>query len=90
MPSVMRVAPVPLYNSFIDVHKFVMTLYEIFQHFDGKLLENSCSDNINQINGEDSHSTEEMPISARSSPSASATNHSSDSEPDSINGTNTL
>jgi hypothetical protein len=89
MPSVMRCAPSTLYNSFQDVHKFVMTLYEIFQNFDGKLSENS--DNIvNEMNGEDSHSAEEMPISARSSPSATTTNHSSDSEPDSIHGTNTL
>lgn len=90
MPSVMRVAPVPLYNSFIDVHKFVTTLYEIFHNFDGKLSENS-DDIIHELNGEDSHSTEDsMSISARSSPTASTTAHSSDSEPDSINGTNTL
>ena len=34
MPSVMRVAPAPLYNSFKDVHTFITTLYEIFKTAD--------------------------------------------------------
>ncbi|KAH9415567.1 hypothetical protein DERP_000053 [Dermatophagoides pteronyssinus] len=34
MPSVMRVAPTPLYNSFTDVYRFITTLYEIFQNMD--------------------------------------------------------
>ncbi|UXI21453.1 hypothetical protein NH340_JMT07396 [Sarcoptes scabiei] len=32
MPSVMRVAPTPLYNSFQDVHEFVTILFDIFQN----------------------------------------------------------
>lgn len=31
MPSVMRVAPIPLYNSFEDVYKFVHVLRDVIQ-----------------------------------------------------------
>lgn len=37
MPSVMRVAPAPLYNSFADVFTFVCTLREVFDSLEGKL-----------------------------------------------------
>lgn len=30
MPNVMRVSPVPLYNSFTDVYNFISTLRQIF------------------------------------------------------------
>lgn len=37
MPSVMRVAPVPLYNSFGDVFQFVCILRQVFDQLEGKL-----------------------------------------------------
>lgn len=74
MPSVMRVAPTPLYNSFSDVHKFITILHGIFQ-------------NIDKLDG--SSETFEM------DPAAQVCNnhddsYSSDSEADSLVGTNTL
>ncbi|XP_015789048.1 kynureninase [Tetranychus urticae] len=34
MPNVMRVSPVPLYNSFVDVYTFINTLKKVFDEFE--------------------------------------------------------
>ncbi|CAG2110975.1 unnamed protein product [Medioppia subpectinata] len=84
MPSVMRVAPVPIYNSFTDVHKFVKILYEIFQSFvtEEKEFDSLTNeDYMTEMHGDDS-----LNSSANSStcPSPSL----SDTEPDFVSATN--
>ncbi|XP_075585466.1 kynureninase isoform X2 [Dermatophagoides farinae] len=44
MPSVMRVAPTPLYNSFTDVYRFITTLYDIFQNMDSLSISHTDDD----------------------------------------------
>lgn len=76
MPSVMRVAPTPLYNSFTDVYRFITNLYEIFQNID------SLSVTANN------HELLEEAFTAETERSYSSI--SSDSEADSVTGSNTL
>lgn len=90
MPSVMRVAPTPLYNSFTDVYRFITTLYDIFQNMDGS-LSNSYADDasimaketigVTRINHENNNGDDGQGSSISGS----------DSEADSLGGsTNTL
>ncbi|XP_054158129.1 kynureninase-like isoform X2 [Oppia nitens] len=84
MPSVMRVAPVPIYNSFTDVHKFVSILYEIFEGFDiEKRLYDNCGeeDLFTEWHGDDNLSMSSSNSSACPSPTTV-----SDSDCDSFNG----
>lgn len=88
MPSVMRVSPAPLYNSFTDVYNFVKTLIQIFQDLDGKFYE-KC-DIIMEGMTEDILSDEKMIRGKTDASSRDGSLPSSDSEPDSMNGSNTL
>ena len=85
MPSVMRVAPTPLYNSFTDVYRFITTLYDIFQNMDSLSISHDDDFSImtketgGVINNEISDDGQGSSISG------------SDSEADSLGGsTNTL
>lgn len=42
LPSIMRIAPVPLYNTFSDVHKLVTIIREALDHLDSS----SCGDGV--------------------------------------------
>lgn len=76
MPSVMRVAPTPLYNSFTDVYKFITILYEIFQEMDSASM-------VNMVHNNDEMMTKET---------FQMVNNENDvsSDSDSLAGTNTL
>lgn len=78
MPSVMRVAPTPLYNSFTDVYKFISNLYEIFQNIDSLTVTANNQELLEEaftVTGETERSYSSI---------------SSDSEADSVSGSNTL
>ncbi|CAG2179773.1 unnamed protein product [Oppiella nova] len=89
MPSVMRVAPVPLYNSFTDVHKFVRILYEIFLSFDTEKrkfdTQMSNEDLMTEIHGGDSDG---LSLSSSNSSACPSPTTVSDSEPDFVSATN--
>ena len=78
MPSVMRVAPTPLYNSFTDVYKFISNLYEIFQNIDTLTV------------SANNHELLEEAFTMSNENDRSYSSISSDSEADSISGSNTL
>ena len=44
VPSIMRIAPVPLYNTFRDVFRLVTILREVFDHRDSSGISDSGSD----------------------------------------------
>lgn len=90
MPSVMRVAPVPIYNTFTDVYKFVITLHDVFKKLDGKwetFNNKVITEGSDVIENDDQNSQNAMSISNGSSP---INCNSSDSEADSHYGTFTL
>ncbi len=78
MPSVMRVAPTPLYNSFTDIYKFISNLYEIFQNIDSLTVTAN------------NHELLEEAFTVTCENERSYSSISSDSEADSVSGSNTL
>lgn len=91
-PNVMRVAPAPLYNSFTDVFKFVCVLREVIVMLDGQFeAERLTARSRSECKSDSCHSE----CNGSGASAASATNGSngmasSDSEPDSLVGSNTL
>lgn len=90
MPSVMRVAPVPIYNSFTDVFKFIKTLYQIFKDLNAeRKLFDTRKELMSEFCFEEIGSIETTPASSVCS-SPSLMGHSSDSETESLNESNIL
>jgi kynureninase len=90
MPNVMRVSPAPLYNSFEDVFNFVNALREVCQQLEGKFLDKvDCMEGVTEASSPGS-SNNGTPNKSTPTTNSSLTISSSDSEPDSLAGTNTL
>lgn len=101
----MRVAPAPLYNSYTDVFNFVVALRDVCSELDGKFESEDVEDDLpaadtvvhtNGHNKSEDHditlnqSGLDSPTPSSSSTSSNQGLSSSDSEPDSLVGTNTL
>jgi hypothetical protein len=95
MPNVMRIAPAPLYNSYTDVYNFVVALRDVCSELDGKFEETEIEETSEGLlagDGDSGHESESLdsPLTPSSSTSSNQGLSSSDSEPDSLIGTNTL